>query len=404
MKKSLLFVDNDPGYSGSTVSMNYLLSAFLADDYEVCLVTRKNNIDLIDYEKKGIKIHSLKTDLYLSVHFSNRFSVLSLKGIYFMIQVYYRFVKGVVIAIKIIKKVKPDLIYVNEYVLLQFALAGKLLGIPAVTHIRSPFLKGFWGIRKKILSKLVLYCNQKVFAITQLEAKQISDCVKDSKNKLMIVKEFLNEENFNINYDLKKIKNNLGIEENRKIILMLGGIERTKGTYELLVALNMLRKEYDNICLVIAGTFNKYSSNISYWEECERYINENDLSYYLKILLTVKNINKLIFTADIIVSSSILTHFSRPIIEAWAKKKAVVASDTPHIQEYVNDNITGLVYKSSSPEELKEKFKTILLNPDLRAQLGNKGYEHAMLYYNGEKNTKVILKECYEILTKSKMK
>ena len=399
MKKKVLFIDSDPGFSGSTVSMNFLIKAFIRDGYEIGVVTCKQPFDIDEFEINGIKAILIKNNLYLHLHFTNRFTIFSFKGIYFILQLVFRLIKGIIIAINILRKTKPDLVYVNEYVLLQFAIAARILGIPSVTHIRSLFLKGTFGIRKKLLSFLLLMCNEKVFAITNQEAQQITKYIMDKQNKIVVIPEFLNNDNFNMNYDINQTKLSLGIEETRSVLLMLGGIEKVKGTLELIKAINILKHEFTNFILIIAGTFNQYPSNLQYWEECSNFIKINDLQNHIKILSSIKEPNKLIAIADIIISSSSLSHFSRPIIEGWAKKKAIVASDSTHTREYVEDGINGLLYKIGSPEELKEKIKMILLDKQLGQRIANEGYKKALLLFNGDVNTKVIVEKCNNILS-----
>ena len=400
MKPTILFVDNDPRHSGPTVSMNYLIDSFIANNYEIGLVTSKSKSDIIEYEKKNIKIYSFSTNLYLNLHFTNWYSVFTLKGAYFFLQMFFRLFKGTFLAYSLIKKAKPDLVYVNEYVLVQFAIAAKLQKITAITHIRSLFLNGTFGLRKKMLSVILLKCNEKIFAITPLEANQIIVRSNKQKNKIIIVPEFLNDENFKINYPVEEIKKAIGIPISKKIILMLGGIEKVKGTYELIEAIGLLKKELPSIYLVIAGNFDRYHSNLRYWESCQKLLDMYNLKNDIKILPPLQDANQLIAIADIVVSSSIISHFSRPVIEAWAKLKPIIAAKSIHSVEYIEDGINGLLYDPTSSEELKDKIKMILENPTLSLLISQNGYKKAQEIYNGRINTKIIIDEVHKIFHK----
>lgn len=400
MKPTILFVDNDPGYSGPTVSMNYLIDSFIENNYEIGLVTNKSKSLIVEYERKNVKIYSLSTNLHLNLHFTNQYSFFTVKGCYFFLQMLFRLMKGTLIAYSVIRKAKPDLVYINEYVLLQFAIAAKLQKIPSFTHIRSQFLKGTFGLRKKWLSSVLLKCNEKIFAITPQEANQIIVKSINKKNKITIVPEFLNDENFKIDYPVSEIKKNIGIAESKIIILMLGGIEKVKGTYEVIEAIGLLKNELPSIFLVIAGNFHKHPSNLKYWERCQKFIELNNLKDHIKILPPIQNANHLIAIADIVVSSSIMSHFSRPVIEAWAKMKPVIAAKSIHSIEYIEDGANGLLYDPASPKELKEKIKMILENSALRLRISENGYKKAQTIYIGRINTKIIIDEVNKILHK----
>jgi glycosyltransferase involved in cell wall biosynthesis len=313
---------------------------------------------------------------------------------------FFRLFKGTIIAYSIIRKAKPDLVYVNEYVLIQFAIAAKLQKITAVTHIRSQFLRGTIGFRKKLLSKILLKCNEKIFAITPQEANQIIVKSINQKNKIIVVPEFLNDENFRKNYPLVELKKTFGINESKKIIVMLGGIEKVKGTYELIEAIGLLKKELPTIFLVIAGNFDMFPSNLKYWERCQKLMDIYNLKDDIKILPPLQDANHLIAIADIVVSSSIMSHFSRPVIEAWAKMKPIIAARSIHSVEYIEDGINGLLYDPTSPEELKEKIKMILVDSTLRLHISENGHKKAQAFYNGRINTKIIIDEVHKFLHK----
>lgn len=400
MKPTILFVDNDPRHSGPTVSMNYLIDSLIEKKYKIGIATSKSKSNIVKYEKKHIKIFSISTNLYLNLHFTNQYSFFTLKGCYFYLQMLFRLIKGTFIAYSIIRKVKPDLVYINEYVLIQFAIAAKLQDITAFTHIRSQFLTGTIGFRKKLLSLILLKCNEKIFAITPQEANQIIVKSINQKNKIIVVPEFLNDENFRTNYPLAELKKTFGINASKKIVVMLGGIEKVKGTYELIEAISLLKKEFPSIFLVIAGNFDRYPSNNKYWERCQKLMDINNLKDDIKILPPLQNANHLIAVADIVVSSSIMSHFSRPVIEAWAKMKPIIASKSIHSVEYIEDGINGLLYDPTSPEELKEKIKMIIEDSTLRLQISENGHKKAQAFYNGRKNTKIIIDEVDKFLHK----
>ncbi|MFA7420483.1 MAG: glycosyltransferase family 4 protein [Melioribacteraceae bacterium] len=387
----VLFVDNDSKSFGPTISMNYILSELNNQGFEITLLTPKTESLTQEYSEAGIRVIHLQKELYLSLHFTNIFKFYTLKGLFFYLQTILRFVTGTIYATKIIRDVKPNLVYVNEYVFVQFAIAAKILNIPAVTHIRSPFIKGSFGVRRKILSRILLMSNLKIFAITNCEAEQISSFHYDKK-KIIVIREFLNTDNFLTNSDTEKIKCEFAIPPNEKVLLMLGGVDQTKGTATLIESFALLKKNFKNVQLIVAGHQTKTRTNEQYWKLCQNIILKNNLTESVKIIPFCTRVVELIAIADVIISSSISSHFSRPMIEAWAQKKPVVISQTRHALEFAVHGINAMTYPANDSLGLYEQLKLILTDTELREQISLGGYRTAQKYFNSNNNISLLIK------------
>ena len=56
--------------------------------------------------------------------------------------------------------------------------------------------------------------------------------------------------------------------------------------------------------------------------------------------------------------------------EAMAMEKAVLSSDVSALTEIITDQVTGLIFKKDSPDDLADKLKTLILDDQLRSSLG----------------------------------
>jgi glycosyltransferase involved in cell wall biosynthesis len=61
------------------------------------------------------------------------------------------------------------------------------------------------------------------------------------------------------------------------------------------------------------------------------------------------------------------------IVEALASGLPVVATDRPHVREYVEDGVSGLLVQPGNAEELAENLDRILGDSELRARLAYEG-------------------------------
>ncbi len=385
--KSILFIDHDAIFSGSTISLIYLIKAFLSSGYKVMVATAKKG-EIADKFKSLFKIDlvSFKSSYQLDLHFTNIYPFYTRRGMFFLMLTIVRFFKGLFWGINIIKQNNPSIIYINEYVLAQFAIAGKLTRRYTMTHIRSPFLKGKFGIRKYLLSRLLTSFNDYIFPITKSESEQIIGFNRYIE-KIKIIPEFLDEQNFIKDIETHLLKKKYNIPLDKKIILMLGGLEPAKGSLEFIKSLKIILNSTQNVYYVVAG-YNHYEFFNKF---CYNYIKQNNLAEYIKILGYIQMVKELISLSDVLVSPFNESHFSRPIVEAWALKKPVITSDIKHAKDYIIDNEDGLYFKKGDASDLAKKILKLILDEEFCNRLAQNGYKKAKdMFYNSENIMRVV--------------
>jgi len=62
--------------------------------------------------------------------------------------------------------------------------------------------------------------------------------------------------------------------------------------------------------------------------------------------------------------------FGMSVVEAMAKKKAVIVSDIGCFKEYIVDNVNGILFPTGDPRALSEKIGILMGDPGLRQRLG----------------------------------
>ncbi|PJB00121.1 MAG: hypothetical protein CO128_01440 [Ignavibacteriales bacterium CG_4_9_14_3_um_filter_30_11] len=403
IKKKILFVDHDIGLSGSTISMSYLIKEFCNTGFKVLVLTKNDSKGLKYLSNSGAEIIQYSSSPFksitLSLHFSDKGSFLSKKWSKNLFKDLIRFFNGIILSVKIINKYKPDLIYLNEYVTIQFALYAKLRSLLVFVHIRSLFIDQKFNIRIMLLKKALKNIPQNIFAITKLEAEQLNS-IKNEKVKIEIVPEFLFEEDFHLSDNLEKIKKSFGTKDSSKIITFLGGIKEIKGSIDFISAIELLSEDYPNVKFILAGKIfdNTVSQDVyPYFKMCNEFIDRPKVKPFINVLGEIENIKDLLSISDIIVSCSIESHFNRPIIEAWALKKAVIATDVSHSIKLIENGSDGILVPKNNPKELANKIKKLLNDESLLSNLGLNGYKKAKDNFDGKSYTKKIVNYCIEI-------
>ena len=405
-KKKILFVDHDNGISGATISMGYLIKKFILNEYKVIVLTSKSQAG-IDYLKQlGAEIIRYNDSLFRSIimtfHFTNKTNYFSIQWFKNLVKDLLCFINGIILAAKILGKYKPDIVYLNEYVTIQFGLFAKLKSIPVVVHIRSMFIDQRFNLRIMLLKKVLRTIPDYNFAITEMEANQIRGLLGKVSN-VIVVPEFLSEQNFKISSDLSHVKKRFDVLGKEQVVTFLGGISNIKGSIDFISSMEYLDEKLSDVKFILAGKIRDYnvSSDIhKYYEECMEYLKRPKIKSRIKVIGEVENINDLLSISDIVVSCSTITHFSRPIIEAWAHKKAVIATDIKHSRNLIENGGNGILVPINNPPKLAATIERLLSDKYLCEEMGRNGYKKAKEIFSEGKNTAKIVNCCTELLNK----
>ncbi len=152
-------------------------------------------------------------------------------------------------------------------------------------------------------------------------------------------------------------------------ILFASRLLREKGIYELLFALNFLKKKGVIFNFLLAGEI--YPENPSSLSKLElSNINEKfDVTY----LGHVQDMRILLMECDIVVLPSYSEGTPRILIEAAAMEKPIVCTNIAGCRGLVIDNVNGFLVPVKDTIILAEKIELLISNVALRAQFGEAG-------------------------------
>ena len=395
--KKVVFIDHECGSSGSTISLKYIIAYFIQAGISVSVITPKPpKLQKIfsDLGAACFPVENSKYEpLFLDLHFSSGLSFFSKSGLRAVKKQFFSMISGISLVHKMLRTVKPDLIYINEYVSIHAGIAAKLLRIPVVMHVRSLYAAGTLGIRAFFLRKTAKYICNAIIAITGIEAGQFKNI---SAKKINIIGEFLDESNFAEASDVRPLRHNFHIIDNSPVVVMLGGIIDFKGTYPFLQAAEIVLSKKTDIVFIIAGL---EAGPEEFIMQCKSFPSSHNLQKNIFFLNVIPNPIDLLSIADILVSPTLLTHFSRPVIEAWALKKAVIATETLHSKNLISHGENGFLIKIGDTVALAQAVEILLNDPDLRRKLGEAGHAKARKEFDSVKNTGRIFEICQSAST-----
>lgn len=285
--------------------------------------------------------------------------------------------------IKKINKIKPDLIHfqTTSYILFLFFLFKKFKLVATFHDVKIH--EG----EKSIFFKLTAYCaanlSKKVFVHGKKLKKQIIKEYKLPRNKVCVVP--LGE------YELELFKKyeNKDLKEDGNLILFFGRIYRYKGLEYLIKAEPLITDAIPNAKIVIAGK----GEDFGIYEDMMK--NKNNFIVYNEYITFEKGA-ELIQKSSVVVLPYIKASQSGIIPITYGFKKPIIATDVGSIPEVIDNNETGMIIKPNDHKALAEAIIYLMKNPDLREEMGVKGY----VKLKKELSWEVNAKKTYEIYRK----
>lgn len=134
-------------------------------------------------------------------------------------------------------------------------------------------------------------------------------------------------------------------------LVMVGRLAEGKGQLDAVQATNELVKSGEKVNLLLIGVGDDH-----YSIQVRKYIEENKLSEYVKLIRFTKDINAYYELADLSIVCSKSEAFGRITIESMKMGLPVVSSDTGANVELIQEGLNGYLYKYKDVEDLAQKI------------------------------------------------
>ncbi len=155
-------------------------------------------------------------------------------------------------------------------------------------------------------------------------------------------------------------------------LIFLSNLSLSKGIQTFVNSLAELRNQNILFSVKIVGDSMDYTI-----EETKKFIKAKGLSDQVKVLGPKFGKEKIdhLSQADIFVLPSFNECFPLTILEAMQVGLPIVATKIGGIPDMIKDNVEGLLIDLNKPNDLSEKLKSLILDPDLRKRLGKNAQE-----------------------------
>ena len=416
MNPKILYIQHAGDIGGSVVSLLYTAQAIQqTNDYDLIILCRSKNIAEY-YRSHGINSFYSPFIGFFSHNTVSGFYKISPLGLYGIITQLIFMPRHIINQVRIIKKLDPDIVHLNATVLISSGIAASICRKPIVWHIREPLSNGYFGIRKKIISHIIKRLSDAVIAISPYDLSRLGD---DTYNNMRVIYNFVDFNEFDYSkYDKTAEKARLGLPEDSKVVTTLGGISKVKGSCEIILSQSYLSDDERTYILIVGAGYENGGTNnfrerlkkifkqfIKLFYKSYKYRFEtalNSIGKKDKVILLGRrsDIPNILAASDVLVFGGTAPHFPRPIFEAWAMQKPIVAFDVDGVRQNVESGVDGILVKDMTPKSLGIAINKVLDDENLASKLGANGYKKAKRLFDINTNITHVI-ETYNTIVNS---
>jgi len=273
------------------------------------------------------------------------------------------------------RRVGAALIHANDVPSFQpGGYAARVLGLPAVTHVRFPDCEsGFrWFLRPGFTR--ALFVSEALRADATVASPALftghSDVLYDG---VVLPAPVPDEERL-------ALRQSLGLGGSRPVVALTGQISEVKGIWEFVEAARLLVARGTAATFVVLGDDLKGRGALR--EAMEQRVAQLGLGAHFRFLGFRPDAPRLIPAFDIVTVPSHVEPLGNATLEAMAAGRPVVGSRVGGIPEMVVDGETGRLVPPRDPGGLADALRGLLESPDTRRRSGAAARRRAEIQFN----------------------
>lgn len=169
------------------------------------------------------------------------------------------------------------------------------------------------------------------------------------------------------------IRAQFAIDQDAVVLAHVGTLLQSKGQIETIDAFSTLAAKYPRARMIVVGEGPARP-------QIESRINHYGLHDRITLTGQRSDVPDLLAASDIFAHPSLRDPFPLAVLEGLAAGLPVLAWDEGGIREQIVNGETGFLLPTGDVRALANSLDSLLADPDLRSQMGNKGREHLRLH------------------------
>ena len=237
--------------------------------------------------------------------------------------------------------------------------AARLTGVRG--HVHTDHARDFPDkLRYMIAEHFASYFLDKIVAVSDDTKKNLVSYEKISPSRITVIPNGIDGERFTQPVDVAAIRGALGLSSG-PVIGLGARLTEQKGVIYLLQAVVQLRAQFPGLQVLIAGTGDQE-------EYLKRTTSELGIASAVHFLGVRLDLPDLVRAFDVFVIPSIWEGLPMALLEAFAARTPVVASDVGGVGKVIRHRENGSLVPARDPGALAAELAHVLAQPELRRQ------------------------------------
>jgi glycosyltransferase involved in cell wall biosynthesis len=273
--------------------------------------------------------------------------------------------------VRTLRRQRAALVHSNDLPSFQpAAYAARILGIPALTHVRFPDARtGFeWFLKPGF--------NRALFVSESLRTDALKEAPDLFNERTEVVYDGVIVPPLVDKPTTRQLREELGLPEDRIVVVLAGQVAEVKGIWDYIDAAEILAARGLPVVFAVLGDDLRTKGAVR--RDAERVVQERGLSEVVRFLGFRPNAQRLIPAFDIVAVPSHVEPLGNATLEAMASARPVIGSRVGGIPEMVVDGVTGLLVPSKDPSRLAAAIERLSGDAVQRRALGLAGRQRAL--------------------------
>lgn len=400
--RAVLFVHHRSELGGAPTSLSYLIRELDRDRYEPHVYCPKGPAaDL--FRDAGATVHTgpvaAFTHIWASTYSGRRWLLFGNE--------LSRLPAHIVAFSRVLHERQYSIVHVNDSPLVAAAALAHRDGIPVVWHLRSALPNNGGDVRSRMVRRAIRRYADASIAITTEIARgfDVGSVVVPNAVDLELLRP----------RDRDAARAELGLDESRPVISYFGFLYPMKGYREFIEAAGLLtRQGVDARYLIVGGPvrgeeffstrFGRVLGALGlardYQVEAEALVDEQRLGDRVRFVPFTRETARIFQATDVVVAPSRGPELGRPVLEAAASGRAIVASGSLDGAGILLPDETGLLVPRWSHDTLAAGLARLISDPGLRDQLGKNARVHAERQFDAATNADRVMALYDELLAR----
>ena len=290
------------------------------------------------------------------------------------------------------------IVHLNDSPLIAAAALARRAGIPVVWHLRSA-LSSEGRLRSRAMRGAIRRFATETIAIND-------DVVRSFGVPATVIPNAVDLDQFEPR-PAEDARRELGLPVNRPIVSYFGFIYPSKGFRDFIEAARLVRRMgSDALFLVVGGpvrnteffqtrlgrTLELVGLVSDHQREAEQLVEQLDLRDSVQFVPFTQNASRMFQATDIVVAPSRGPELGRPVLEACACGRPVVATGSITGGGILLPDETGVLVPRRSPDALAVALTQLINSPDERARLGSNARRYAEENFSAKKTARQVMR------------